>query len=73
MLPLGRLAWNPTDVVAAPGANVPLNPTLRNVTFCPLTVATVFHDPVSTCPAGNVNVTVQPVMVDDPVFVIVNG
>jgi len=73
VLPPGRLAWNPTEALDVPGARVPLKPTFFIVTTWPLVVRTVFHEPVITWPAGRVKVTVQLVMVELPVLVIVSG
>lgn len=73
VLLLGRLTWNPTEALDAPGAMVPLKPTFFSVTVWPLVVMTVFHEPVTVCPAGSVTVTVQLVIVALLVFVTVSG
>ena len=70
---MGRLAWKPKLVVLAPGASVPLKLTLLAVTVCPLVVTVEFHEPVSAWPAGSVYVTVQLLIVEVLVLVMVSG
>ena len=43
------------------------------MTVWPLTVSAVFHEPVTVCPAGSVNVTVQLLIVAVPVLVTRTG
>jgi hypothetical protein len=43
------------------------------VTVCPLTDSVAFQNPVTAWPAGNVTVTVQPVIVLEPVLVTRDG
>src|SRR5262245_32254524 len=52
---------------------VPLKETFRAVTVWPLTVTVAFHEPESVCPAGRVNVTVQPLMAVLPLLVMLTG
>ena len=74
VLPLGRVAWKPNvSVLVWPAPMVPLKETLRAVTVWPLTVTVAFHEPDRVCPAGNVNVTVQPLMVELPLLVMLTG
>ena len=45
----------------------------RNVTVCPLTDSVAFQNPVIACPAGRITVTVQLLIVLDPVLVTRDG
>jgi len=72
VLPLGRLAWKPNSPLA-PGASVLLKLTPWKVTVWPLTDSVAFQNPVIAWPAGNVTVTVQLVIVEEPVLVTREG
>src|SRR5690606_40484314 len=68
----GLLTWKP-KLVVSPGASVPLWLTLLAVTVWPLVVTVAFQAPVRVCPAGRVKVTVQLVIVEVLVLVMVSG